>query len=251
MPQHQVTGLAKSVPALICSSSSSISSHRSLPNTVESLVRSLADLLAGPRSPGGSQQSAAERLHVIAHDLPKVLSGPLLDLLATHNTAATADAASVQQHQQRLHAMLTVLEAELPRLTATGSADTSSSLSDPGSGDGGVSAGEGVLELLGEQDSRELLQHALQSAHDANDEQRQGLYEQLADIHHDMDIQRYLQVRTQAVAGLRRCGWYLQACCCCCKMRLLAWLCVAWLRGPVVADQPCTVHCNFLQLADC
>eukprot|EP00878_Enallax_costatus_P003419 GHUV01003630.1.p1 GENE.GHUV01003630.1~~GHUV01003630.1.p1 ORF type:complete len:938 (+),score=439.83 GHUV01003630.1:187-3000(+) len=200
VPQHQVAELSMSFPALTSSTTSSSPAASSATVTAEALVRDLASLLAPPDSRTPGQRLAGQRLQMIAHDLPKVLSGALLDLLAVHQTSPSAGVAALQQHQQRLRAFMAVLDAELPRLAAVdSSADvggSSSSWSAGGTGGVSVSGAEGVLELLGEQDTRQLLQHALELGHKRTQgqQEQQGIYEQLADIHHDIDVQRYLQM---------------------------------------------------------
>jgi hypothetical protein len=212
VPQHQVSELTKSLPSLANPSQPS-STTRSTRSAAESLVRDLALLLGPPEGAGSTntlvgQAAAVQRLQVAAHDLPKVLSGPLLELLTAHQQGSgVTDAAAARQQQQRLRAFVSVLEAELPRMapTATNAAEFAGSSSSAwaAAGAAGVSpaAAEGLLELLGPQESAELLAAAAaakprRQAEYEDEEQQEtaGLYEMLADVHADVDVQRYLQV---------------------------------------------------------
>lgn len=204
-------------------------------DAAERLVRDLALLLT---SSSGDVAAAVQRLQYVAHDLPRVLSGPLLELLAAVTSEALTDADSLRKRQQQLATFLAVVAAELPQQLTTGSAaadasaDSSSWLS---AGQAGSQpAAEGLLELLGEQDSGEVLRHAAErqagarsarmadNTQDGDDEGH--LYGWLANIHHDQDMQRYLQVRrgvnhTVHVGRLRagrhaatcRLSWVVQA----------------------------------------
>ncbi|KAF8072705.1 hypothetical protein HT031_000365 [Scenedesmus sp. PABB004] len=200
VPQHQVSELSKSLPSLTAPAGGAPAPAPGTA-TAEALVRDLAALLA----PGGdgSGQAAAQRLTLLAHDLPRVLSGPLLDLLQTHQPCSLADAASAAAAQQRLlQALLAALEVELPRLVGGGSAraDSASVWAAAGGGGGGDGAGgaaEGLLELLGEQDSADLLARRGSAVPG-----EAGLYEVLADIHHDGEVQRYLQMEFDAALEL-------------------------------------------------
>lgn len=193
VPQHQVAELTKSYPALTSTTGSSPSTSPPL-TAVETLVRDLSTLLSQSQSRAAGHQSTTQRLQMVAHDLPKVLSGPLLELLAVSNTAGMTDAAGVKQQQHRLQAFISVLESELPKLAGDHSSSATTSSSGWSSAGGNIpAAGDGVLELLGEEDSKELLQHVAAVAEQGG-AQEQGLYEQLSDIHHDGDVQRYLQV---------------------------------------------------------
>jgi len=217
VPQHQVAELSKVLPlGGLSSSSAAASTHYG--TTAEQMVRDLALLMSHPRKAAAASsspllispllQAAVHRLHIIAHDLPKVLSGPLLELVSDFRPEIAGDVSVAQQQQQRLRMFLQVLAAELPRLTAadtTASGTASSSWAEP------VAAGaaddeeiQGLLELVGEAEAQEVLVHAAAAAprrtgargadDDAQDGEDQGLYEMLADVHHDLDMQRYLQV---------------------------------------------------------
>lgn len=185
-------------------------------DAAERLVRDLALLLTSS-SGGDGVAAAVQRLQYVAHDLPRVLSGPLLELLAAVTSEALTDADSLRKRQQQLATFLAVAGAELPQQLTTGSsaadasADSSSWLS---AGQAGSQpAAEGLLELLGEQDSGEVLRHAAEhqagarSARMADNtqvgEDEGHLYGWLANIHHDQDMQRYLQVRR----GVTLCVW--------------------------------------------
>lgn len=201
VPQHQVSELSKSLPSL----GTTIHAGGSSSAAAESLVRDLAMLLSIDSAPSSTRAlggaAAAQRLQVIAHDLPKVLCGPLLELISSHQQhGGVRDAAGARQQQQQLRAFVAALEAELPRMAATAAArvgSPSSSAWAAASSAVGVpaDAAEGLLELLGEQDAAELLAKAAAKPGSPDAvEQQQGLYDMLADIHHDVDIQRYLQV---------------------------------------------------------
>jgi hypothetical protein len=213
VPQHQVAELSKSLPSLANNPTQPGSSSSRTGSTAESLVRDLALLLGSQgvasTSTLAGQSAAVQRLQVVAHDLPKVLSGPLLELLTAHQQGGgVTDAASARQQQQRLRAFVSALEAELPRMAAN-AAPASSSSSGGGSsawgaaGAAGVgpAAAEGLAELLGPQESGELLADAAAAArprrqadYEDDEEESAGLYEMLADVHADVDVQRYLQV---------------------------------------------------------
>lgn len=206
VPQHQVAELSKSFPALTSSSSSA--TPRPAIITAEALVRELASLLDPAESSAPGQRLASQRLQMIAHNLPHVLSGALLDLLAARQSSTpSADLAVLQRHQQRLQTFMSVLDAELPRLTAQDSSvdgdSSSSGWSAGGTAGASVSGAEGVLELLGAQDTCEVLQHAGELGDKRSEHKKeQGIYEQLADIHHDGDVQRYLQVSNGQPASM-------------------------------------------------
>lgn len=210
VPQHQVSELSKSLPSL--GTTAQPSSSSSSCSTAESLVRDLALLLksqnAGSNSITSPSQSAAvQRLQIAAHDLPKVLSGPLLELLTSHqHGSAVTDADSARQQQQRLHAFVRALEAELPRMAAPAASAAPSGSSSSSAWAAAAAAGvapaaaEGLAELLGPQESAELLADAAaakprrQADYEDDEEEPAGLYEMLADVHADVDVQRYLQV---------------------------------------------------------
>jgi hypothetical protein len=180
-------------------------------DTAERLVRDLALLLTSSSSSGVGAgeglQAALQRLQYVAHDLPRVLSGPLLDLLAAFQGAEVAGAEALQQRQQQLKTFMHVVAAELPtQLQAGSAADGHDSSWASGGRIGSKAAAAGLLELLGEQDSGEVLRHAAEKgvdedggagqSYDAGDDNGH-LYGWLANIHHDQDMQRYLQVRQQ------------------------------------------------------
>jgi hypothetical protein len=153
-----------------------------------------------------SHQAAAQRLQVVAHDLPGVLSGPLLELLTSFAPGAALDAAALQRQQQQLRAFAAVVAAELPKLqppTAAGGAARSEGSWAAGVQLSGASrdSAEGLRHLLGEQDTRGVLEHAAQhrqAADGPDDHDGDGhLYGWLADVHHNIDMQRYLQVRVR------------------------------------------------------
>jgi hypothetical protein len=221
VPQHQVSELSKSLPSLGSSAQRGSSSR----GVAESLVRDLALLLnlpdTGNTNTLAGQSAAVQRLQYAAHDLPKVLSGPLLELLIAHQQdGGVTDAAGARQQQQRLRAFVSALEAELPRMAASTAPESGSSGSSAWAtaGSAGVpaAAAEGLLELLGPEESAELLADAAakprRQGSDDEDEESAGLYEMLADVHADVDMQRYLQVGC-------RCG--CPGVCCC----------VAWSSG--------------------
>jgi hypothetical protein len=195
-------------------------------NTAERLVRDLALLLTSSSSSGlgsgGGLQAALQRLQYVAHDLPRVLSGPLLDLLAAFQGAEVAGAEALQQRQQQLKIFLHVVAAELPtQLQADSAADGHDSSWASGGRIGSKAAAAGLLELLGEQDSGEVLRHAAEKGvgEDGGAGQSYGggggddeghLYGWLANIHHDQDMQRYLQVRPPTMQHCSRCHRLLE-----------------------------------------
>jgi hypothetical protein len=175
-------------------------------------------LLLGSSNTGNTntlagQSAAVQRLQYVAQDLPKVLSGPLLELLTAHQQGGgVTDPASARQQQQRLRAFVSALEAELPRMAAPASGAApghgSSSSAWAAGGSAGVpaaaAAAEGLLELLGPEEAAELLADAAakprRQGDDDEDDESAGLYEMLAAVHADVDMQRYLQVGCC-------CGW--------------------------------------------
>eukprot|EP00879_Flechtneria_rotunda_P022727 GHRR01024003.1.p1 GENE.GHRR01024003.1~~GHRR01024003.1.p1 ORF type:complete len:1043 (+),score=481.75 GHRR01024003.1:427-3129(+) len=239
IPQQQVSDLSKSMPSITSSTSDTTttdSRSRSLsvhPATAETLVRDLATIMAaiglqdtasGPAAdlPEGPQAAAVlQRLQILAHDLPKVLSGPLLSLLNNHKATNITSAADLVRLQQQLKAFLQVLEVELPqvasprrdsiRIGTSGSSTTSwAAAVAPGES---PAAAEGLLELVGEQDTAGVLAHAATAAaagrgrrrfDDGEDQgnQEEGLFDMLADIHHDIHMQRYLQMEFDAALEL-------------------------------------------------
>jgi hypothetical protein len=215
VPQHQVAELSKVLPLRgLSSSSAAAGTHYG--TTAEQMVRDLALLMSHPRKAAAASsspllispllQAAVRRLHIIAHDLPKVLSGPLLELVSDFRPEIAGDVSVAQQQQQRLRTFLQVLAAELPRLTAAdttanGTASWAEPVAARAADDEEI---QGLLELVGEAEAQEVLVHAAAAAprrtgargadDDAQDGEDQGLYEMLADVHHDLDMQRYLQV---------------------------------------------------------
>lgn len=182
-------------------------------DTADRLVRDLALLLTSSSSGGGAGeglQAALQRLQYVAHDLPRVLSGPLLDLLAAFQGGEVSDAEALQQRQQQLMTLLHVVAAELPsQLQADSAADSQDSSWASGGRVGSKAAAAGLLELLGEQDGGEVLRHAAEQgvgddggAGQSYDDGDEGhLYGWLANVHHDQDMQRYLQVRPHTPAS--------------------------------------------------
>lgn len=198
--------------------SSRLHSPASQLDAVEQLVRDLAVLLArGPSDNSAEGQdvlAAAERLQVLSRNLSLVLSGPLLDLVAAAQPGPhVTDAAAVRQRQQQLDNFLRVLAAALPQhLHAI---QGSREVHGGGGGSAWAASGQvvgdprvagGLLELLGEQDTSGVLRYAAEQEARKSDRRRGGgggeprgdddhVYGWLADIHHDQDMQRYLQVR--------------------------------------------------------
>jgi hypothetical protein len=177
--------------------------------TAERLVRDLAQLLTAASSSSSitgrdSLQAAVQRLEVVSHDLPGLLAGPLLELLAAFQSSDVTDAAGVRQRQQQLQRFLQVVAAELPQQLQSGAAEESgSSWGAGGQVDDGAAA-EGLLELMGEADSADLLRHAADRSSSRVHEgegQRGHLYGWLSNIHHDQDMQRYLQVGQHGAWG--------------------------------------------------
>lgn len=229
IPQMQVAELSRSaLPAAGGQQADSSSTSTGQLITAETLVRDLAILLTSSNSSssrGGaaveSYQAAAQRLHVVAHDLPRVLSGPLQELLSAFTNSNLADAGSLQRRQQQLQVFLQVVASELPQQlpSAQGTrcaTSSSSSWSAAGHSQADQAAAEGLLHLLGEQDSGEVLQHGAEQPSrsrasgpragrdDDGDGDDQGhLHGWLANIHHDQDMQRYMQVRRRLTAVLR------------------------------------------------
>lgn len=186
-------------------------------DSAERLVRDLALLLAAPAGEGLA--AAVTRLNVVAHDLPRVLSQPLLDLLAAFQSGAVTDASSLRQRQQQLQTFLQVLAAELPQQLQVQEAGSGGSSWASSGGVRSADVARGLVELLGEQDSGEVLQYAADKEKAAANraaarrrsygraggaeeaEEDEGhLYDWLANIHHDQDMQRYLQVGAGARA---------------------------------------------------
>lgn len=230
IPQMQLEELAKDVEAPADSSDSThgtAATKRSRQgaagrlDATERLVRDLALLLTSSSSSNGGSaaqglQAAVQRLHYVAHDLPRVLSGPLLELLTAFQAPVT-DAEGLTQRQQQLRTFLQVVAAELPQqLQSSSTVDGSSSdWSSSGQLDS-QAAGAGLLELLGEQDSGEVLSHEEGLSAAGSDDEGDSfghyddadgghLYGWLANIHHDQDMQRYLQVRHTTHSKLRQC----------------------------------------------
>jgi hypothetical protein len=172
-------------------------------DTAEQLVRDLAQLLTAASSSSSSKgrdslQAAVQRLEVVAHDLPGLLAGPLLELLAAFQSSEVADAAGVRQRQQQLQRFLQVVAAELPQQLQSGAAEDAGSSWGAGGQVHDGAAAEGLLDLMGEADSADLLRHAADrqaSSRRDGEGERGHLYGWLANIHHDQDMQRYLQVR--------------------------------------------------------
>jgi uncharacterized protein involved in propanediol utilization len=70
-----------------------------------------------------------------------------------------------------------------------------------------AAAAEVLLELLGAEESGELLADAAARPRrqEGEEEESAGLYEMLADVHADMDVQRYLQVGAGAAVSVCVC----------------------------------------------
>eukprot|EP00775_Hariotina_reticulata_P006313 gene6313-6548_t len=212
IPQHQVAELSKVLPG---GGRPSDGTHYAHGSTAEQLVRDLALLMSHPQKAAAASsspllispllQATIQRLHIIAHDLPQVLSGPLLDLVSSFQPETAGESSAARQQHQRLRTLMQVLAAELPRLAAaemSGRSGSSSWAEALTAGAAGEEELQGLLELVGEQEAQEVLVHAAAAGggragargeEEGQDGEEQGLYEMLADVHHDQDMQRYLQ----------------------------------------------------------